>query len=134
MGASEESVTAREQLLQVFVDSVFQLDIHLGEDELILRDTDLEILREDDPRQNTSSAFETLRIECQSLTYLQQLFGTLHEHIRSANCLLDDLVTPPSSFDKDKLTILLKISLFENDEQIVALSEVLFTLKTDRQV
>ena len=134
MGASEESVIAREQLLQVYVDGAFQLDIHLDEDQRILRDTDLETFREDDPSQNTSSAFETLRIECQSLTYLQQLFGSLHEHIRSANCPLDELVAPPSSFDKDKLTILLKISLFENDEQIVAVSEVLFTLKTDWQV
>jgi hypothetical protein len=74
MGASEESVIAREQLLQVYVDGVFQLDIHLDEDQRILRDTDLETFREDDPRQNTSSAFKTLRIECQSLTYLQQLF------------------------------------------------------------
>ena len=134
MGASEESGTAGEQLLQVYVEGAFQLDIHLDEHRLILRDTDLEIFREDDRRQNTSSAFETLRIECQSLTYLQQLFGTLHEHIRSANCPLDELAAPPSSFDKEKLTILLKISLSENDEQIVALSEVLFTLKKDRQV
>jgi hypothetical protein len=111
MGASEESVTAREQLLQVFVDGVFQLDIHLDEDQLILRDTDLEIFREDDPKQKTSSAFETL-------TYLQQLSGTLHEHIRSANCPLDELITPPLFFGKDKLTILLKISLFEKDRQV----------------
>ena len=86
----------KNQSPQVFADGAFQLDIHLDEEELILRDTDLEIFREDDLRENINSAFETLRIECQSLTYLQVLFTSTSDQ-RTVHWMNSSLRRTPSA-------------------------------------
>ena len=86
-------ISVQQKSIQIHINGSLEFDLSINENEFATKSKRIDLFRELDLTKNTTNDLQ-LRIQCQSITYLNRISSSMKNLIESTEYSLDQLISP----------------------------------------